>query len=561
MHYKRRIDLGFFVAFILICSMAASIYASFKQLNHQKQLVEHTFEVINTLQDTISDLKDVQGSVRGYVITGLEEYLAPYYIALPQIDDNIVKLSGMVSDNPEQIKRMKFLQELVTSRVHIAQETLEIYKTRGQKAAFEKIKSGAGKREMDEIRVVSAEMVAVENNLLDKRRVGTENSSRLTMIAGALGVAICLVILITVFSIVHSETRRRAETEDALRDAMSKMERHTEETILVSRMGDYLRGCRDRHEVYDVIANSMPTLFPASFGSISIFNNSRNMLMPALTWGMLPQGVELEFEYESCWALRQGRGHLATPDNSAPICPHLEHVEKNYVSFCLPMQAQGETIGQIYFGALAADAKYVGAHEMGMMRRITEQISLAIANLNLQQALREQSIKDPLTKLFNRRYLEETLTREIARAARHQLPIAVLIMDIDFFKKVNDTYGHDGGDAVLVAFAKMLGTKIRKEDMACRLGGEEFVLVLPAASVDLAKTRAEDICKNTRDLRIKHQNQVITITVSIGVAMFPEDGTTPEDILQNADVALYKAKREGRDQAVIFDPSMALKSA
>lgn len=559
--YTRRIDIGFFIAVVLICSLVSSVYMSFTRMNQQKARVEHTYQVIFTLQEIIGNLSDVQGSVRGYIITGREDYLAPYQIAMPKVSNALEKLAILVADNAEQRERSSSLQQHVVQRVSIAEAAIDTYRKDGQKKAMDSISSGSGKREMDEIRVIVADMVAEEKKLLDIRKTSVEDFTKLTLYAGASGAFLCLVILFTVFYLIHNELRARARTEASLRDAADLMERHNNETKLVSRMGYYLSSCREREEVYKVISEYLPQLFPQSWGCVSVYNDTRTTLLPTMTWGNLPEGMTMGFGPDDCWALRQGRGHLVIPENTTPVCEHLKNVDPHNVSFCLPMQAQGETVGQIYFGATVEGAKHVGRHEMGTMRRITEQISLALVNLDLQHALREQSIKDPLTKLFNRRYLEETMVREIARATRHQLPISILIMDIDFFKKVNDTYGHDGGDAVLQAFAKLLGIKIRKEDMACRLGGEEFVLVLPSASIDLAKARAQEICDNTRDLRIKHQNQIISITVSIGVAIFPDDGTAPEDLLQNADLALYRAKHQGRNQVVVFNPSLIQKTA
>lgn len=555
--YTKRIDLGFFVAFVLICSMALSVYASFQQMDHQKDRVEHTYTVISTLEQIIGNLSDAQGSVRGYIITGREDYLAPFHLAMPKVDDELENLSDLVADNPEQKTRYISLKEHVDRRVEIAETAIDIYRKQGQKTAMDFIASGSGKREMDEIRVIIAEMINEEKNLLDIRKTAVENFSKLTMVSGAAGVFICMVILATVFFLIHREFRHRTRTEASLMDAMQQMERHNTETKLVSQMGDYLRGCREREEVYKVIADNMPLLFPQSFGSISVFNNARKGLVPAMTWGTLPGGVQLEFEAEDCWALRQGRAHLVTDINSAPVCPHLENVNRENVSFCLPMQAQGETIGQIYFGALAAEARHVGKHEMGTMRRITEQISLAIANLNLQQALKEQSIKDPLTKLYNRRYLDETLARECSRAQRNNKSLSVLVMDIDHFKKVNDTYGHDAGDAVLVAFAKLIQQNIRKEDIACRLGGEEFVLVLPDATMEQAVARAEKICDATRAMSIKHHRETLSVTVSIGVCDYPSHAQNPEELIQNADGALYRAKNGGRNRVIPHDAEKA----
>lgn len=555
--YTKRIDIGFFVAFVLICSMALSVYACFQQMNHQKGRVDHTYTVISTLELIIGNLSDAQGSVRGYIITGREDYLAPFHLAMPKVDDELEDLRDLVSDNPEQKERYISLKQHVDTRVQIAEEAIDTYRKYGQKVAMDSIATGSGKREMDEIRVIVAEMINEEKRLLDIRKTAVENFSSLTMLSGAIGVLVCMAILLTVFFLIHREFRHRSRTEASLMDAVQQMERHNTETKLVSQMGDYLRGCREREEVYKVISDNMPLLFPQSFGSIAVFNNSRNSLIPAMTWGKLPDGVQLEFEANDCWALRQGRAHLVTDINSAPVCPHLEQVGRENVSFCLPMQAQGETIGQVYFGALAEEARHVGKHEMGTMRRITEQISLAIANLNLQQALKEQSIKDPLTKLYNRRYLDEMLARECSRAQRNNKALSVLIMDIDHFKKVNDTYGHDAGDAVLVAFAKLIQQNIRKEDIACRLGGEEFVLVLPDATMEQAVVRAEKICEATRAMSIKFQREVLNITVSIGVCDYPECAQMPEELIQNADSALYRAKNGGRNRVIPYDPEKA----
>lgn len=555
--YAKKIDLGFFIAIVLICSVVSSVYVSFTQMNHQKSRVEHTYTVISTLQETISGLSDVQGSVRGYIITGQEDYLAPYHLAMPKVEDALSRLGGLISDNPEQSDRYKSLQSHVVQRVKIAADAIETYRDKGQKIAIESIKGGSGKREMDEIHAIVADMIAEEKRLLESRKTAVENFSALTLVSGAAGVIVCVCILLTVFFLIHREFRFRAKTENSLRDAVDMMERHNAETNLVSRMGDYLRGCRERSEVYNVISENLPALFPQSWGSISVFNEERTSLVPAMSWNKVPEGAEAEFEPEDCWALRQGRGHLVLPDNSAPTCPHLEHVDKKNVSFCLPMQAQGETIGQIYFGAVAAEAKHVGRHEMGTMRRITEQISLALANLDLQQALKEQSIRDPLTKLYNRRYLDETFARELARMQRNKSTLCVLLMDIDHFKKVNDTYGHEAGDAVLIEFAKMLSNKVRKEDIACRLGGEEFVLVLPDAPLSLGQARAEEVCEATRNMIIKYQGQAIPVTVSVGVSMAPDHAKTGEELLNLADQCLYKAKRDGRNRVIVYGDEVA----
>ena len=166
--------------------------------------------------------------------------------------------------------------------------------------------------------------------------------------------------------------------------------------------------------------------------------------------------------------------------------------------------------------------------------------------------LREQSVRDPLTGLFNRRYMEETLIRELNRATRKQLPLGIIMLDIDHFKRLNDTYGHAGGDELLRRLGGFLQQHTRIADIACRYGGEEFILILPDASREVARERAEHIRQGIKHLRIPFQNRMLEIvTLSIGVAIFPMDGSTLETVMKAADAALYQAKKAGRDRVIV----------
>jgi diguanylate cyclase (GGDEF)-like protein len=156
--------------------------------------------------------------------------------------------------------------------------------------------------------------------------------------------------------------------------------------------------------------------------------------------------------------------------------------------------------------------------------------------------------------LYNRRYLTEMLDREIRRAVRAEQSLGILMLDLDHFKKFNDTYGHDAGDTVLREAASFLSKSIRIEDIVCRFGGEEFVVILPTADLNASHARAERICSKLRELTVLHQGQSLgTITVSVGVAALPQHGTSPKELLDAADAALYHAKTEGRDRVVVAD--------
>ena len=177
---------------------------------------------------------------------------------------------------------------------------------------------------------------------------------------------------------------------------------------------------------------------------------------------------------------------------------------------------------------------------------------MTLATLSLQDRLRQQSIRDPLSGLYNRRYLEESAQRELTRCGRRGQPLSLLMLDIDHFKKFNDTHGHPGGDALLAQFGQLLQSMTRGEDIACRYGGEEFTLILPEAGSDAAFQRADAIRAAVEAMQVTHLGAALgKVTVSIGVATYPEHGATPDGLMRLADDALYRAKRAGRNRVEV----------
>jgi diguanylate cyclase (GGDEF)-like protein len=189
---------------------------------------------------------------------------------------------------------------------------------------------------------------------------------------------------------------------------------------------------------------------------------------------------------------------------------------------------------------------------VALARAAGDRAALAIANLRLRESLRAQSIRDPLTGVFNRRYLEETLEREIRRAERARHPVGLIMFDIDGFKRLNDTFGHEAGDAYLRELGTLLRERFRRDDVVCRYGGDEFVVVLPEATLDSTVDRARLLGEAVGKVSITHRGHALgTSTLSLGVAGFPSHGTTGESLLRAADSALYRAKQNGRARAEI----------
>lgn len=217
---------------------------------------------------------------------------------------------------------------------------------------------------------------------------------------------------------------------------------------------------------------------------------------------------------------------------------------------CVPLVTQGEVIGLMYLASRGPE-KMVFDGQLDVVVRTAEQIALALSNVNLREMLRQQSIIDPLTGLFNRRYLDETLRRELSRAKRKDSGLCTIMLDLDHFKWVNDTIGHDAGDAVLKAVAQVVRNNIRESDLGCRFGGEEIILFLPDCDLATAIQRAEMIRTAIAAINLQIPGGSLgTITASFGVAEFLTDGRDPNSLLHAADQALYRAKQAGRNRVI-----------
>lgn len=316
----------------------------------------------------------------------------------------------------------------------------------------------------------------------------------------------------------------------------------------LSRISDTLQACLSTEEAYRVIPRLVQKLFPLHSGIIYTIAPSGNIVEAATSWGN-NLSSQLIFTPHDCWGIRCGRPHLFENTYSGLACSHFTQpvAEECY---CVPMMAQGETLGLFYLQA-PERGKFTEAKQQ-LAVTVAEHIALALANLRLRETLKNQSIRDPLTGLFNRRYLEECLDRELLRGERQKHSVGVIMIDIDHFKKLNDTFGHEAGDTVLQELAVFLQGSIRGSDIACRYGGEEFTLILPEATLEVTKQRAEQLREGAKHLHVHYRKQAVSrITLSLGVASFPEQGSNASSVLRAADEALYKAKNAGRDRVQV----------
>jgi diguanylate cyclase (GGDEF)-like protein len=341
---------------------------------------------------------------------------------------------------------------------------------------------------------------------------------------------------------------------DELRHQVDELERHSEEMSLLAQLGDLLEACQTVEEMYAVIGRVAEPLFAGDAGALYELTPGKPVAEAVAVWGE-PPPIHRVFASTDCWALRRGRLHVVEESDTELLCPHVEE-RITAGALCEPLAAQSETLGVLHLQVRRRTARKQRAVLLAERQRLAqalgEQLALALANFRLRDTLREQSSRDALTGLFNRRHMEESLYRELRRATREGGTVGVIMADLDHFKEVNDTIGHAAGDAILRTIGTFLRTAVRGEDIACRFGGEEFVIILPKASLEDTKRRAEKIRQDAKLLVYPGiDRRSGPVTLSLGVAAFPIHGTEGEDVLHAADEAVYKAKAKGRDRVVV----------
>ena len=267
------------------------------------------------------------------------------------------------------------------------------------------------------------------------------------------------------------------------------------------------------------------------------------------TWGVNGSGPAPNCAPADCWALRRGEPYLVANTANAILCKHLPARPPN-AYYCIPLNGQSENLGVLHLAVDKADQ--LSGRKQQLALTVAGQLELTLSNLRLRESLREQSIRDPLTNLYNRRYMEQVLEREIQRAARAHSSVGLVMLDLDNFKQFNDRYGHDAGDSVLRRLAHSLVSEVRHEDVVCRYGGEEFAVIMPSTAPETLRARAVELRRTLKSIEMYHLGALLPqVTVSLGLACYPQHGLTERDLLRAADGALYRAKEKGRDMIIV----------
>lgn len=358
-----------------------------------------------------------------------------------------------------------------------------------------------------------------------------------------------------IFAVVVDITeRRRAENEIAtlneqMSDTLVVLRRSKHDQTEIARLSDMLQACATTAEAYPIAAAAAESLFPRASGGLARAERGMHDLTRVAAWGP-DQMMLANFLIEDCWALRTGQRREVEGSGPAVQCRHFSRLPRGpYI--CMPLMVQGETIGLLYFGL--GEGGVIDDQLRQTMLTFGDVVKLSLMNIEQRELLGQQAIRDHLTSLFNRRYLVETLPREVRRAQRGGSPLTIAMLDIDFFKKFNDEYGHDAGDKVLSEFGLVLKQALREEDIACRYGGEEFVVVLPECDLATARERLLQICLLVKEKApVFHGRTLPNITLSVGMATLSDALPSAEKLITAADNAMYLAKSNGRDRIEEF---------
>lgn len=356
----------------------------------------------------------------------------------------------------------------------------------------------------------------------------------------------------------------RMRTKNSLRKAneelsalVLKLQKIDHEMKLINRMNDLLQACSTLDEAYKVVGLSVGELFQGLGGGLAILNDSGQYLETLAQWGG-ELSMEPIFSLHDCWAMRRGQAHEVADPQTNVICRHFVHPPKTGY-LCLPLVVQGETLGLLEVDSPAGMDSDDATSWKQLVVTVGEGIKLSLSNLKMREVMHEQATHDSLTGLLNRRYLDDTLPREIIHAQRQKTQICIAMLDIDHFKQFNDTFGHEAGDVILRELGQVLKDNVRRSDIACRFGGEEFVLVLLDSPLESSKHHLEKIRQLVKKLQIRYGDQLLgTVTLSVGLVEVSKDEATPEEILRAADEALYAAKNAGRDCIVAHRDSVKI---
>lgn len=525
---------------VLTTAGGVTLYKSANESIEATRWIEHTHAVLDTITLEQLRLERVEYNLQLYRAGQQAQTLRDAKSASFAMKRDLIELQQMVADNASQSRHVRDLESAVLALTG---------------ALDERADPGSLPAPLfEDCRLVLTRMQTEEQSLLHQRLAESEQTVIHTLLWSVIYVAVRVILISILFAILIRDLLRRKDFERQLSASNTNLTTtvatlgdRVVEGVLLKNARDELQLCVSSHQAYTCLARHFEALIPGSRGALLVLNNSRSMLVRQAAWN---DPVELldGFDSEVCCGLRTGRARWRRHGESEIHCGHFAGAApENYM--CVPLAALGETLGFVYLHFTSEENIRLAHTRELLIYNMVELAAMSIAGLNLRAKLESQSIRDGLTGLFNRHFLEISLDRELQRASRQGTKLALLMIDVDHFKMFNDTYGHEAGDQILRELASCLQDSVRSQDVVCRYGGEEFVILTPEANEATAMARADALRERVSEIQMQFRGESLRqISISVGVALYPDVAHNATDLLRMADRALYQAKNAGRNQ-------------
>jgi len=559
---RKVLPIAFFLMLTFLVFMAWDGISSTRELLDSQAEVEHTHQVLHELEGIEDGMQDAREAWLHYVLTPERQDRDNFSDAVSRIWQQVANAKKLTEKDTGRSARIARIAQLETwIREELKQlngnlqtrETLKIYHSDAADFRRDRVRRAIEDFKNEEEAFLHARNEAALDHARRIRRSVTERIIGFSVLMAALFV---LVMRDSRKLRIAEQTALLAQTR--LEGSLQQLQSESESSRLLNDLQSNLQICATPAEAYEVVAGHLERLLPGSSGDVFAIENTRNLMAVMADWGA-PGITNSVWASEDCCAVRAGGLHMRMESPRGLTCHHfVAGIPSAYI--CLPMAALGETLGILHVSA-ESSAVFTAAR-LTLVQQIGEYAALRLANLKLRDKLHDQSIRDPLTGLYNRRYLEATLHQELHRSNRRRTGLAVIMTDLDKFKNFNDTFGHDAGDYILKEVATLMNNSVRAGDIVCRYGGEEFLILLPDSSPENAREKAEGLCASIAQLKLEHAGRFLgNITASLGLS-FTQDGVLTSDVLlRQADEALYQAKREGCHRVCLSESITSLLNA
>jgi diguanylate cyclase (GGDEF)-like protein len=541
---RKLLPFAFILMLAFLVAMAWDSFSRTRELLSSQAYVEHTHQVLYELDAIQDGLGDAREAWLHYILTPEKQDLDAFDDSYKQIWKRVRGVEDLTKDDPATRDQIKQLEGSIAEELQQLRDNLRTNKT------LLIYHSPATDFKQDRVRNAVQKFRSEQETILHERNLATQARAQEVERSVSVRVFGFSVLMAVLFLLVIRESKKLRVAEQSalhsqtrLEGSLQQLQIETESGKLLNELQANLQICVNAPEAYEVLGGYAQKFIPYSAGAVFAIDSSRNLMGVMASWGDSLSPTQHILSPEDCCAMRGGRLHLQVEASRGLTCRHFSgSIPEAYV--CLPLAALGETLGILHISANSS-TEFTAAR-LAMIQQAGEYAALRLANLRLREKLHDQSIRDPLTGLYNRRFLEATLEQELHRSGRHHTGLGVIMADIDKFKVFNDSFGHTAGDIVLKEVAALLRRSVRTEDIVCRYGGEEFLIVLPDSSLESVSERAEQLRDAIVKLDLQHAGHALgKVTVSLGIS-FSQDGVlTPEILLRYADEALYESKRRG----------------